>query len=170
MTHLSRTKYSIGHRREILVNALPSGKGSFQGRMKAIAILAAIFLVSSCAYKHYLGLHGTSIKKYPSVHDFTADQSCLLCHGPGSSVASPKMNHPQQKGCLKCHGDVLTRASADRRDRPVKTQSLIHADPKADRSCLMCHGPGSTVIAPKTSHANFKGCLKCHNDEPTAGS
>ena len=79
------------------------------------------------------------------------------------------MNHPQQKGCLKCHGDVLTRASADRRDRPVKTQSLIHADPKADRSCLMCHGPGSTVIAPKTSHANFKGCLKCHNDEPTAG-
>jgi len=152
------------------MNVLPPGKNSFQSRIKAVAVVAIIFLLSSCAYRHYLGLHGPSVKKHPSVHDFTADQSCLMCHDPGSAVASPKTNHAHQKGCLKCHGDVLTRASADRRDRTVKTQPLIHADLKADRSCLMCHGPGSSVIAPKTNHSNFTGCLKCHKDELIAGS
>lgn len=93
------------------MNVLPPGKNSFQGRMKAMAVVAIILLLSSCAYRHYLGLHGPSVKKHPLVHNVTADKSCLMCHGPGSSVNAPKTNHSNFTGCLKCHNDELTAGS-----------------------------------------------------------
>ncbi len=42
----------------------------------------------------------------------------------------------------------------------------IHTDSiKEDGQCLQCHGPkANSGEAPITSHAGFKGCLKCHND------
>lgn len=34
-----------------------------------------------------------------------------------------------------------------------------------DAQCLGCHSPKNTDgDAPATSHPDFKGCLKCHND------
>lgn len=131
----------------------------FRCRMKTAAVLAAAALVASCAY---LGVHGPSIRKDPGAHgDFTADQSCLRCHDPGSSVSGPKTNHPNLKRCLKCHHHVLTCASMIHREDGAAEELPIHADFTADLSCLKCHGPGSTV-APKTHHPNLKGCLKCH--------
>ena len=35
-----------------------------------------------------------------------------------------------------------------------------------DSQCLSCHAiKEETPDAPQTTHPNFKGCLKCHNDE-----
>ena len=37
-----------------------------------------------------------------------------------------------------------------------------------DNQCLECHALKDTVAdAPVTSHPDFKGCLKCHNDPAT---
>jgi predicted CXXCH cytochrome family protein len=90
-----------------------------------MALLAAIFLVTSCAYRHYVGMHGPSVKKHPLIHaDYTADPSCQMCHDPRSSVVAPKTNHPNFTGCLKCHNDDLTRGSSDRRDKTMGGVSL----------------------------------------------
>lgn len=35
----------------------------------------------------------------------------------------------------------------------------------ADHKCLECHHPDNDPVGPSTSHPNFFGCLKCHNDE-----
>jgi hypothetical protein len=36
---------------------------------------------------------------------------------------------------------------------------------KEDSQCLECHAShDNSGYAPITSHPNFKGCLKCHND------
>lgn len=87
---------------------------------KSLALLAVILLVSSCAYRHYLGIHGPSVKKFPDIHaDYTADASCLMCHRPGSSVNSPKTGHPQFKGCLKCHNDDLASRLGDSPNAPT---------------------------------------------------
>lgn len=79
--------------------------------VKITIVVMAVFLTSACAYKHYLGIHGPSIKKHPVVHQgFSTDQSCLICHGIGSTGKGvPKTNHPDFTGCLKCHNDNLPR-------------------------------------------------------------
>jgi hypothetical protein len=39
---------------------------------------------------------------------------------------------------------------------------------KEDGQCLECHASKDNAAdAPVTSHPNFKGCLKCHNDPAT---
>lgn len=40
----------------------------------------------------------------------------------------------------------------------------IHADAATDRECLSCHHPERDPAGPPTSHPQFTGCLKCHND------
>jgi len=34
-----------------------------------------------------------------------------------------------------------------------------------DRECLECHHPNNSEEGSPTPHPNFKGCIKCHNDE-----
>ncbi|MBW2592209.1 MAG: hypothetical protein JRE58_04270 [Deltaproteobacteria bacterium] len=34
-----------------------------------------------------------------------------------------------------------------------------------DRDCLSCHHPDRDPEGPPTSHPQFTGCLKCHNDD-----
>lgn len=90
----------------------PSRNNLLQYLIKVLVLLAFLIFVSSCAYRHYLGIHGPSVKKYPQVHaSFTADKSCLMCHEPGTSATSPKTGHPNFKGCLKCHNDDLNNES-----------------------------------------------------------
>ncbi|MCU0582165.1 MAG: hypothetical protein MUF26_06905, partial [Syntrophales bacterium] len=51
-----------------------------------LMLFVSLFFFSACAYRHYLGMHGPSIKKFPQVHaGFTADKACLMCHDPKSS-------------------------------------------------------------------------------------
>ncbi len=45
----------------------------------------------------------------------------------------------------------------------VKLFPDIHAGVVEDSECLACHHPDSGD-APPTPHPNFKGCLKCHQD------
>lgn len=40
----------------------------------------------------------------------------------------------------------------------------IHAGISEDAECLECHHPDHPV-GPPTSHPEFVGCLKCHNDD-----
>lgn len=40
----------------------------------------------------------------------------------------------------------------------------FHGNVSADQDCLGCHSPGDASGAPATSHPQFTGCLKCHND------
>ncbi len=89
------------------------------------ALVAVVALVTSCAYQHYLGMHGTSIKKNPAIHaNQTNDQSCLTCHDPKTSFVAPKTNHPNFTGCLKCHNDDVSRGPLDRRDSAMEAPSL----------------------------------------------
>jgi len=34
-----------------------------------------------------------------------------------------------------------------------------------DSECLSCHHPDRDPVGPRTTHPNFVGCFKCHNDE-----
>jgi len=40
----------------------------------------------------------------------------------------------------------------------------IHAGVKRDVACLECHHPDRDPSGPPTSHPQFTGCLKCHDD------
>lgn len=40
----------------------------------------------------------------------------------------------------------------------------VHAGVTEDAECLECHHPDHSV-GPPTSHPDFVGCLKCHNDD-----
>jgi len=76
---------------------------------KLILICAAVSIIGGCAYRHYLGLHGPSIKLYPDVHaQVTEDDECLECHHPDQDPEGPATSHPNFKGCLKCHNDDIT--------------------------------------------------------------
>ncbi len=46
----------------------------------------------------------------------------------------------------------------------IKTFPDIHRAVVEDDECLGCHGDGDQSQGPPTSHPQFKGCLKCHND------
>jgi len=78
---------------------------------KILIILIALILSSalfSCAYRHYIGLHGPSIKAFPDAHEgVTEDKECLRCHHPEGDPEGPPTSHPHFTGCLKCHNDDL---------------------------------------------------------------
>ncbi len=74
----------------------------------ALTGIVLILLVSGCAYRYYLGMHGPSIRQYPQIHaGFKTDAECLECHHPGRDPSGPATSHPQFTGCLKCHDDPL---------------------------------------------------------------
>jgi len=67
-----------------------------------------LVLFSGCAYRYYLGLHGSSIKAFPDIHEgVTEDQDCLNCHHPDRNPTASPTSHPHFTGCLKCHNDEL---------------------------------------------------------------
>ena len=67
-------------------------------------ILISLVFLWGCAYRHYLGMHGASIKKSPDIHEGAAmGEQCLECHDPENDPAGPATSHPDFKGCLKCH-------------------------------------------------------------------
>ena len=69
---------------------------------------AVCMLLSGCAYQHYMGMHGPSVKAFPEIHQgVTEDQDCLSCHHPDRNPTGPPTSHPQFTGCLKCHNDGL---------------------------------------------------------------
>ncbi|MBN1905160.1 MAG: hypothetical protein JW927_08700 [Deltaproteobacteria bacterium] len=71
-----------------------------------IILIVSMLIVSGCAYRHYMGLHGPSIKAYPDIHEnVTKDEECLSCHHPDKNRQGPATSHPGFKGCLKCHND-----------------------------------------------------------------
>jgi hypothetical protein len=74
-----------------------------------IVIIGSFLIVmSSCAYRHYLGFHGPSIKRSPDVHEgVTEDEECLECHHPDKEPSGPPTTHPNFTGCLKCHNDDI---------------------------------------------------------------
>ena len=72
---------------------------------KLLLILLASTLIG-CAYRHYMGVHGPSIKGHPDIHaGIATDQECLECHHPAKKPQGPPTSHPQFTGCLKCHND-----------------------------------------------------------------
>ncbi len=72
-----------------------------------LTLLAALTLSTGCAVRHYLGLHGPTIKNYPEIHidSIREDVQCLECHNPDNPGDAPRTSHPSFKGCLKCHND-----------------------------------------------------------------
>jgi predicted CXXCH cytochrome family protein len=41
----------------------------------------------------------------------------------------------------------------------------VHEGVTQDEECLACHHPDNEPEGPSTTHPNFTGCLKCHNDD-----
>jgi hypothetical protein len=72
-------------------------------------LLVSFFALGGCAYKAYLGLHGSSIRLHPDIHESAAsDSECLECHHPDAvGTEAPVTPHPKFKGCLKCHNDTI---------------------------------------------------------------
>ncbi len=65
-----------------------------------------LLILGGCAYQHYLGLHGPSVRNSPDIHQgMTNDAACLECHHPENSTMAPATSHPGFSGCLKCHND-----------------------------------------------------------------
>jgi hypothetical protein len=78
--------------------------------VKVIICGAVLTLFGGCAYGHYLGLHGPTIKATPEFHeDVVEDQACLSCHHPDENPTATPTSHPQFVGCLKCHNDSLKK-------------------------------------------------------------
>lgn len=75
--------------------------------MKRIIICGvALLVLGGCAYRHYMGLHGPSIRSTPDIHEgVTEDADCLDCHHPDRDPVGPPTSHPQFTRCLKCHND-----------------------------------------------------------------
>ena len=68
----------------------------------------ALILLGGCAYRHYMGVHGPSLRRCPEVHEGASeDAECLGCHHPDRDPVGPPTSHPQFTGCLKCHNDPL---------------------------------------------------------------
>ena len=40
-----------------------------------------------------------------------------------------------------------------------------HEGVTEDHECLECHHPAKDPDGPATTHPNFTGCLKCHDDD-----
>ncbi|MDY6868686.1 MAG: hypothetical protein SVT56_12450 [Chloroflexota bacterium] len=73
-----------------------------------ILFIMATMILGGCAYRHYLGLHGPSIRNFPEIHKgVTEDVECLACHHPERDLVGPPTSHPQFTGCLKCHNDTV---------------------------------------------------------------
>lgn len=73
-----------------------------------ICLLVAMCILGGCAYQHYLGMHGPSIRNSPDIHQqVTRDANCLGCHHPDHKPVGPPTSHPQFTGCLKCHNDPV---------------------------------------------------------------
>jgi cytochrome c551/c552 len=67
-----------------------------------------VALLSGCAYRHYLGMHGPSIKAFPDKHEgVIIDQDCLNCHDPDRNPVGPPTSHPKFAGCIKCHDGLV---------------------------------------------------------------
>ena len=62
---------------------------------------------------------------------------------------------------LGCYG---YRAYMGLHGNSIKLYPDIHKAVVADRKCLECHHPDKAE-GPPAPHPNFKGCIKCHNDE-----
>jgi hypothetical protein len=74
----------------------------------SLLALSGIMLLTGCAYRYYLGMHGPSVSRHPDIHaGITTDEECLGCHGSQSNPRGPATSHPQFTGCLKCHNDEL---------------------------------------------------------------
>ena len=70
------------------------------------AVVILFLLICGCTYRHYLGMHGPSINRYPDIHeDVKTDDQCLACHNPENNPEGPATSHPGFKGCFKCHSD-----------------------------------------------------------------
>ncbi len=77
-------------------------------RLIAILLLTATATCTGCAYRHFLGMHGPSIRNHAEAHDVSLkdDAECLSCHSPKNSPSdAPPTSHPTFTGCLKCHND-----------------------------------------------------------------
>lgn len=73
-----------------------------------VCILIGSVVMSGCAYRHYMGLHGPTIQRLPDKHaSVSEDYQCLSCHHPDRDPIGPPTSHPGFKGCLKCHNDPL---------------------------------------------------------------
>ncbi len=46
----------------------------------------------------------------------------------------------------------------------IRKSPEVHEGVTEDGECLQCHRPGQDPSGPATSHPQFTGCLKCHND------
>jgi len=51
-------------------------------RLLTALLLTMVASATGCAYRHYLGLHGPSIRNRPDIHDASIkdDAQCLKCH------------------------------------------------------------------------------------------
>ena len=68
----------------------------------------AMIMLGGCAYRHYLGMHGPSVRNHPGIHEgVTEDSECLQCHHADRSPMGPPTSHPKFTGCLKCHNDAV---------------------------------------------------------------
>lgn len=79
-------------------------------RTLTLALVLVLMTSTGCAYRYYLGMHGPSNRSYPEIHldSITEDAQCLECHSPkNNSGDAPTTNHPDFKGCLKCHNDPV---------------------------------------------------------------
>ena len=47
----------------------------------------------------------------------------------------------------------------------IQAFPAIHQGVSSDEECLSCHHPDRDPQGPPTSHPQFTGCLKCHNDD-----
>ncbi|MCF6247655.1 MAG: hypothetical protein L3J69_09865 [Desulfobacula sp.] len=64
----------------------------------------ALFLLG-CGHTAYLGMHGSSIRLSPEIHEsMEKDVQCLECHDL-DSTEGPVNPHPDFTGCIKCHND-----------------------------------------------------------------
>ena len=66
---------------------------------------------------------------------------------------------------LRCFSGCAYRYYLGMHGPSIKIAADIHEGVTEDKDCLGCHHPDRDPAGPPTSHPQFTGCLKCHNDE-----
>ncbi len=138
------------------------------------------------------GCHGENgIRPFPSDHAGRTDESCLVCHQPGTAeggtvAAAAAIPHAVEgrETCSQCHGgttsllplpashsgrsdDMCTachKPAVGELDATATSRAIPHSiTDAAHEDCRACHGEGKAQAMP-ASHAVFQttGCTACH--------
>jgi hypothetical protein len=111
-----------------------------------------------CLSCHETGEQGAP--QFPDDHAGRTNDACQTCHTEGLTENPPVVPHALEgrEDCLVCHQEGIGGAP----------QIPVDHEGRISESCLVCHTPSMTDLAPAIPHTleGREDCLACHSPGP----